>query len=138
MNELEKMLSWYLGTKLKVLIGNQHLIDWAYEDASWIRKGKDWKPLMLPLSAISEPIKVEGYNNGEEFVPIEHIKKLFSNTPNLDYLYNHDHVWEHWIGRGFVKTNVEFCVIEELIKMGFWIGSQDLFDQGLIIDKRTV
>lgn len=44
------------------------------------------KPIMHPLSDLTKPIKVEGCNNGEEFVPMDRIKNLYLRTM-LNYEY---------------------------------------------------
>ena len=44
----------------------------------------DWfKPLYLPLSNLTKPIKVEGYNDGKEFVPMEELKRIEPEYPLL-------------------------------------------------------
>ena len=37
-----------------------------------------FKPLLIPMSAITQPMTVEGYNDGAEFIPLEVIGKLYN------------------------------------------------------------
>jgi hypothetical protein len=78
---------------------------------------------MRPLSSLTKPITVEGYNGGDPFVPIEH---LFSGKYQIE---KHKSIgtltkWD--------IENMKFWQIQKLISWHFWIGDQSEFGKSLI------
>ena len=147
MNELEKYLPWYLGTGLKVKVGEKKIpligIGIA-EDTGFYIKGKElpvysmdiWgiKPLMLPLSALTESIVVKGYNYDKEFVPSTELHRLYPEMLDMEIEYEPFET----ILTTYKLDHQPFWIAKQLISWGFWIGSQDLFDKALLIDKRKI
>lgn len=81
-------LKHYLGTGLKMQILNRIEYDpfilkglfegsqgIVFDDGVTSWKSKDFliKPYLRPLSKLTEPIVVENYNDGKEFVPVDEI-----------------------------------------------------------------
>ncbi len=42
------------------------------------------KPILRPMSDLTKPIKIEGYNNGEEFVPLIEMAKIAAGCLNKE------------------------------------------------------
>lgn len=59
---------------------------------SWIYRNIDngIKPILRPMSDLCKPIIVEGYNNDEEFVPLQKIAEIYG------YLHNGELVGNLW------------------------------------------
>lgn len=81
-NKIEEILPYYLGTGLKVQRGNKSYLLSAFNTRWNTLKyvdnvGDDYntaiqnvKPMLRSLSNLTEPITVEGYNDGKPFVPM--------------------------------------------------------------------
>lgn len=130
--QLKDVLHYYLGTGLRIntienelasIINNRgskvvetifrgHLIN-VYE---W----DEIRPHLRPLSSLTKEITVEGYNNGEPFVPFD------------DILGNSDLYRSEWILEEVTKgrqldriTELPFFVIELLLKWQFNVFNID-------------
>jgi hypothetical protein len=86
-----------------------------------------YTPIFYPLSMLDKPIIVEGYNDGKEFVPIDYLFKMYPRVTKSSFGMLQD-----------IKSMVdmmEFSIVQELQKMGFWIYDQSYFEKGYLIDK---
>lgn len=132
MNQLQDKLKHYLGTGLKYQIWiseNDNSIRFLTpNDLNSVISYESHKPIMFRLDAITRPIKVEGYNDGKEFVPQKHIIS--------DEAYLPDYALLEW----YMKSMIHFplWILEKLISWHFWIGDQSLFETGEILDKEVV
>ncbi len=94
------------------------------------------KPIMYPLEALAEPIRVESYNEGKEFVPAKQNILESYDFSGISIYVGYDY--------GAVELSFDdinqwpFDLIKQLISWHFWIGDQSLFKTGAIIDKRTI
>lgn len=100
------------------------------------------KPLMRPLSSLTKPITVEGYNGGEPFVPVDELNRLFGWKDNGVYLTEYHGLtgvsngigWH--VSSDFANTAIPFNnwfgAFEALISWHFWIGDQSEFGKSLI------
>jgi hypothetical protein len=92
------------------------------------------KPLLHPLSDLTNPIKVEGHNNGKEFVPIDEFfimygggfkdKKAFLNTGLIDSILNSSY------------ESYTYSLISKLFEWHFDVFG--LIKSGLAIDINTL
>lgn len=160
-----KDLKHYLGTGLK--FGKEGQAYHEFEMAGIInefvvstnsthrRIGK-YKPLMLPLSALTEPLP-------DGSIPIVELAKMISNEN--DWHFNSDNNlaekyvcadnfylfeflesdfcfrYEMWSENECLVSDKKFnqlMVFEYLYANHFWLGDQSLFETGEIIDKRTL
>jgi hypothetical protein len=93
-----------------------------------------FRPLLHPMSDLTKPITVPGYNEGKEFVPID---VLWNETlEQLDSDTYHDHfltpdMKTTWICQENVLL-LEWVVVEKLIEWHFDI--KNLLARGLAID----
>ena len=64
------------------------------------------KPILHPLSDLTKPIKVEGYNDGEEFVPIVELAKIGNRWIIEDGLEDRIYFnpWDTGVCEVFVRT----------------------------------
>jgi hypothetical protein len=119
MNTIEQ-LKGYLGTGLKMIFKksgrcftlnglmtneNENLIFIDSLQEKWLQKHWNFKPLLHPLSRLTVPISVEGYNNGEEFVPIIELAKLF----HKNYKYPVTHYRDAEIQSGWIAVKCCVC-----------------------------
>jgi len=145
MNTLtEKDLKYYLGTGLKIncghLYGLRELTHDYFDDArvcltAVLRAG--YRPLLLPLSALTEPLP-------DGSIPMH---ALF---PRIDFDKDREDGFEwHIIKNNWgLKLNgknhnasgqyLSLKSFEYLYANHFWLGDQSLFETGEIIDKRTL
>ncbi len=93
---------------------------------------------MRPLSSLTKPITVEGYNGGEPFLPID----FFEVTDDHDTCpYEQDYGNIKLISKlkGIAEHSVDFdikflphWVVEYLTSWHFWIGDQSEFGKSII------
>lgn len=124
-----EQLACYLPYKLRIKYWDRNVVMNAGQGSSthWIgitallqRQDKvECLPYMRDLSSITKPIKVEGYNNNEEFVPS---KELHKHRPNdlIDIVYlcsmNYlelDH-WPYWAIKLLIKWHFAIDIDESL------------------------
>lgn len=102
--------------------------------------GDNLKMCLYSLDAITRPIKVESYNDGKEFVPIDEIQKLFGNL-NLNWYADNECIYKSvTLIERYRWTQIDqlpFRMVEKLISWHFWIGDQSLFETGEILDKEN-
>jgi len=94
------------------------------------------KPILHPLSDLTKPIKVEGYNDGKEFVPMEELfgevwkrNDLFPCPPKLFDM------------RNFIKGKTSLGILEYRIVEGLFKWHFDVFgliEAGFAIDINTL
>lgn len=96
-----------------------------------------YKPLLHPLSRLTQPIKVEGYNDGKEFVPMLELFKSLDDSDIVDYngqLEEYDmKIYDelnHCISFDDDDDRIEFCCTGH----SFWLfidsdGVQNILDQ---------
>lgn len=85
------------------------------------RNTKDFKPLLYPLSHLTKPIKVEGYNDGKEFVPAAKLAELG---------------FDPYIIPDMRLEDIPFGLVQLLLKWHFDVFS--LIDSEQAIDKTTI
>ena len=109
----------------------------------------DVKPIMYPLSALTETMK-------EGFVPIDELLKLkypvyWKHHENDRYgeivvessvAYTEAYYWCH-ANYSIKVTNCfdpheEYWIYEKMISWGFWLWDQSLFEKGELIDKSKI
>ena len=86
------------------------------------------KPILRPMTDLNKPIKVEGYNDNEEFVPINSLNKIcliISADLNLKSVFE-----------GYLPINSCRDFINLLYQWHF--DYQNLIEQGLAIDINTL
>lgn len=146
MTNLQEKIHYYLekGLKIKTDYGIKELkygeaINLDFVSPSWViaRIGGTAKPIMYRLDAITRPIKVEGYNDGEELFIYEVFQTITDGS-------NHEEDWiEHVID--FIEKPHEidwgqcpFRFMEVLFEAHIWPFKQSLFETGEILDKEKI
>lgn len=102
------------------------------------------KPLLRPMSALTKPMRLEGYNGGEEFVPIHELIKIeyptackivpFEANVNLFKVYLDNANGSNDYLLYSVSSNI-LCLRELQLLSQWHFDFQDLIGQGLAIDK---
>lgn len=87
----------------------------------------DCLTLMRPLTSLTKPITVEGYNDGNPFVPIEEIRSL-TNYAHFKIIDRHIYDWEE------ASILIPVWTFNLLIRWHFWLWDQQLFATGDIIE----
>lgn len=144
-------LKYYLGTGLKFVSEMDKPYDEYGKQPEWAMEGLVNDPRfglcvttkmdqyradlckfkMRPLSSLTKPITVEGYNGGEPFVPMDELKEVYQNTPNFDYLIKAN-ILDFHINNGLSNSVIEWCIMVQLIEWHFWIFDQSLFGKSII------
>lgn len=94
------------------------------------------KPILRPLSDLTKPIKVEGYNEGEEFVPIVKLNTIFNYIESI-YIFFNDYKLQIEFDKGECNSHTIWAnVIQLLYQWHFDING--LCDRGLAIDMNTL
>ena len=75
------------------------------KDGYFLCSSDEIMPILHPLSDLTKPITVEGYNEGKEFVPLLELFSMIEETDYIDYLigreapknpeYQIDDGWNH-------------------------------------------
>lgn len=105
------------------------------------------KPLLNPMSALTKPMIVEGYNDGKEFIPIiqmallnwsrDYIKTRLSSHNEAEIYYLHINGYEDYRSYELPDDNrFSFSEIEFMAMCH--IDFNDLIGQGLALDKTTI
>ncbi len=65
-------------SNLEIPLGDGEFEGWLiqHNEREYTSVGSSIKPILYPLSSLTQPIVVKGYNGGEPFVPIEEIAKI--------------------------------------------------------------
>lgn len=90
---------------------------------------------MRPLSSLTKPITVEGYNGGEPFVPVVELCKMAHGDiyPYLEYDENElDELEVQMIMLCSDLSLLTFDNAELLFRWHFWLFDQSLFGKSLI------
>lgn len=100
----------------------------------------DFKPILRPLSDLTKPITVEGYNDGKEFVPMEELQKLYPASMKEIRMIDYEQQSGQWMMNtnrdGEVAINVMRRIDRMLYRWHFDID--ELIHKGLAIDINTV
>ena len=103
----------------------------------WLPISK-FKPLLIPMSAMTQPMTVEGYNDGEEFVPIDILTQKFGHWFQED-IFNMYSMANGSYELGGLESWINLAQVNEfyelLAQWHFDIGN--LIGQGLALDKTT-
>lgn len=116
--KFKDIAQYYLGTGLELKddrFGFGHLYKLSTFNISTIFSDKQFsgiKPLLRSLDSLTKPIIVKGYNDGNEFVPIDEIKIKYPNTPNCRYILGFNYY-------NLSETIIEWCVMVLLLKWHF-------------------
>lgn len=130
----QDILKHYLGTGLKGNVPLQCGInldsynEWCYLNEFPIFS--EFKPIFNPLSSLTKLIKVEGYNEGKEFVPIVELGKIFG-WDNFN-----TNLTKNYIEEGKIMQ-VEFEIVNQLIKWHLNVFEQYM-DSDSWINKETL
>ena len=90
-----------------------------------------------PLSDLTKPVKVKGYNDGKEFVPIVELANwLMEQEPESFDNLTSARVWLDIHIRD--TQNLPFKIVIWLAENHYWIYDQSLFKAGEIIDINTL
>lgn len=128
-----KCIHWGVEKKILPTVGSSnHWIGLKAVMNSW-HTDNPVKPILRRLSQLTEPITVEGYNDGKEFVPMEMIQD--------DLIAGWCIAYDDWVES--FKNNpclsrilqAPYQIVRLFIHWGFFLGPQDYFDKGLIIEK---
>ena len=87
------------------------------------------KPLLRPLSDLTKPITVEGYNDGKEFVPMDELYKLSDYTEYLDRIQEDAYEMN-------IPVRWPYAVVELLFQWHFDVFG--LIDDELAVDINTI
>lgn len=87
-------------------------------------------PIAKPLSMLTEPIKVEGYNEGKEFVPIDYLYEKYPRVTKSKFGMLQD--------IKLLTEKMEFVIVCELLKIGFFPYDQTYFKKGYLIKESEV
>lgn len=132
---LRKKLDGYpIGTP-EILWLNQNSLKCLWED-------RDRIPIMRPLSDLTKPITVEGYNDGKAFIPIKWLAEWLHDQEGESF--NDAESAEGWLRSSLAYAvnhisiedihNLPHKIVIQLVKLGFWIHDQKAFETGEIID----
>lgn len=124
--------------------------DVAVEDFNFDYKYKrvsDFKPLLNPMSAMTKPMVVKGYNNDKEFVPIIELglsQRMYASIDGKKrYLkFTPDHIIVCILFEKYQKEGYERFIIltpGRIQLLAQWhFDYNDLIGQGLALDKTIV
>lgn len=82
------------------------------------RYSAGFTPILFSLDNLTKPITI----NGETFVPMEKLRKMYPNTPNFEYIVGLTHVSNFYFKEGLTNTNIEYCVVQKLFEWKFAIN----------------
>ena len=141
-------------------IGNH--IDFNNVSNCGMQNVRTWQPLLIPMSAITQPMTVEGYNDGEEFVPLIELAKIYLQDARRrgyycdedfkvvgdsviireNYLkFNYDVSRRYFNCESFFDASDDYAVLYQSDLFQFMnmchLDYNDLIGQGLAIDKTT-
>lgn len=127
MQQLKKYLKYYLDTGL--ILTRDGFPDVEMKGLPDGFGYEYWTPLMHPLSSLTKEIVVENYNDGKPFVPVDEFYFEYGGG------FSSKGAFSKHIKTVIVDSNrdsLTWDVVQKLISWGFWIGSQDYFDKGII------
>jgi len=147
----------YIGIKYSVITGCYHIgvmPHFNYEGGSTGKSFSEFKPLLLPISALTEQLpdgsipivelaKIAGLN----FIKIDSIQitngwiQIHSQPKDSFYRFVYDmntNGFRYYIDGNLYHVKNQLQLFEYLYANHFWLGDQSLFETGEIIDKRTV
>lgn len=98
------------------------------------------KPILHPMSDLTKPIVVKGYNDDKEFVPIQYLYDICSTPPNgynpSDFIDESDEIWSFIdLVEAFDYDKILVCI--DLLNQ--WkFDYRNLIGEGLAIDINTL
>lgn len=138
--KLKDCLHYYIGTGVQVLSSTDNkrgVLDMigsttvAFKDSEGFRQYRieEVKLLLNPLSALTKPIVVEGYNEGKEFIPIDHLYQLSDYVDFIESIENDKYEL-------MTPARWPFELFQLLLRWHFNVFN--LIDSGQAIDKTTL
>ncbi len=108
------------------------------------------RPLLIPMSAIDKPMTIDGYNNGEPFVPIIELMKRTPNDYSFELAYCDEISLEedfyqldcgiieyYWLmdDDDFRCSTIQLSLLDYQLLYQWHFDVNDLIGQGLAINK---